>query len=273
MRIKEEFKKSGYFWLPSVPERKIPGTLYISDGGNVELEVIELFDLSLDRMYDDDDNLQRIVGIVEEDGYVTLDNCFYKQKNRSYGGVSKKSLIYVSKAFIGVAYDEKENIAFNDFVFSVEGIDEWVGISGIQVDRKYETELITAKISYLPPEEILLDLNNGMQLLITFSWMIPGYPCMREAKISQKTYFKLVSTESRGSDEFISIVHRITTFLCFAIDQTVCLEGITAMSNDILMNAGSDNSMPAPIKIYYQSIPYSKYDVKIDLHRMLFGYG
>jgi ApeA N-terminal domain 1 len=273
MRIKEEFKKSGYFWLPSAPERKIPGTLYISDGGNIELEVIELFDLNLHRMYDDDDNLERIVGVIEEDGCVTLDNCFYKQKNRSFGGVSKKSLLYVNKAFVGVAYDEKENISFNDFVFSVEGIDEWVGISGIQVDRKYETELTTATINYLPPEDIALNLNNGMQLLITFSWMIPGYPCTREAKISQKTYFKLVSTDPRSLDEFISIVHRITTFLCFAIDQTVCLDDITAMSNDILINAGNDNSISAPIKIYYQSIPYSKHDLKIDLHRMLFRYG
>ena len=33
LRIKEEFKKSGYFWLPSNPENKIPGTLTIKDGG------------------------------------------------------------------------------------------------------------------------------------------------------------------------------------------------------------------------------------------------
>jgi ApeA N-terminal domain 1 len=272
MRIKEEFKRSGYFWLPSVPERKIPGTLYISDGGNIELEVIELFDPNLDTMYDDDDNLERIVGVIEEDGCVTLDNCFYKQKNRSFGGVSKKSLVRANKVFIGVAYDEKENVSFNDFIFSVEGIDEWVGISGIQVDRKYETELITATINYLPPDDIILNLNNGMQLLITFSWMTPGYPCMREAKISQKTYFKLVSKELRCLDDFISIVHRVTTFLCFATDQTVCLDDITAMSNDILINVSNDKSMPAPIKIYYPSIPYSNHDLKIDLHRMLFGY-
>ena len=40
MRIKEEFKKLGYFWLPSAPDEKVPGTLSISDGGNIELEVL-----------------------------------------------------------------------------------------------------------------------------------------------------------------------------------------------------------------------------------------
>jgi ApeA N-terminal domain 1 len=44
MRIKEEFKKSGYFWLPSTPGRRVPGTLYISDGGAIELELIEPLD-------------------------------------------------------------------------------------------------------------------------------------------------------------------------------------------------------------------------------------
>ena len=48
MRIKEEIRKAGYFWLPSNPERKIPGTLSITDGGNIGLEVVGLFDESID---------------------------------------------------------------------------------------------------------------------------------------------------------------------------------------------------------------------------------
>ena len=44
MRIKEEIKRSGYFWLPSASEKKLPGTLTISDGGKIELEVVGLFD-------------------------------------------------------------------------------------------------------------------------------------------------------------------------------------------------------------------------------------
>jgi ApeA N-terminal domain 1 len=272
MRIKEELKKSGYFWLPSAPERKIPGTLHISDGGNIELEVIELFDTSLNAMHNDDDKLERIVGVIEEDGYVTLDTCFYKSKNISFGGVSKKSLVCVNKAFVGVAYDEKENIFFNTFKFSVEGIDDWVGISGINVNHQCEDEFETATITYLPPEEILLNLNNGMQLLITFSWTIPGYPDKKEAKITQKTYFKLVSAEARGLDDFISITHRIGTLLCFAIDEVVCLEHITATSDNLSQDIGNGNSRVVPIGIYYSSTLFSKDDSKINLHRMLFSY-
>ena len=38
MRIRKEFAKKGLFWLPSNPDKKIPGTLTITDGGDIELE-------------------------------------------------------------------------------------------------------------------------------------------------------------------------------------------------------------------------------------------
>ena len=67
MRIKEEYRKSGYFWLPDHPDKKIPGTLTISDGGEIELEVVGLFDESTKALTNEEE-LSRIVGHVEKDG-------------------------------------------------------------------------------------------------------------------------------------------------------------------------------------------------------------
>ncbi|WP_293391509.1 hypothetical protein [Nevskia sp.] len=60
MRIKDEFKKSGYFWLASGPEKKIPGTLVITDGGNIELEVVGLFDESIEGFKEALNNPRRV---------------------------------------------------------------------------------------------------------------------------------------------------------------------------------------------------------------------
>jgi hypothetical protein len=273
MRIKEEFKKTGYFWLPSAPERKIPGTLVITDGGNIELETVGLFDESiegLNKVLTGKDGLERIVGHIEKHGFVTLDNCFYKNKNISSGGISK-SLVYVNKAFLGVAYDDKEIILFNTFQFSVEGIDGWVGLSGIKVENQFEKR--TATITYLPPEEISLNINNGMKLLITFSWTLPGFPNTTEAKITQKTYFKLVSEQECPLNDFISTAYKITTLLCFAIDRTVCIERVSATLNTIFQDIGNGKTHPVLISLYYASLPYTKNEPKIDWHRMLFRYG
>jgi len=272
LRIKDEFKKSGYFWLPSAPDKKIPGTLIITDGGNIELEIVGLFDQSpegLNRALTGKDELERIVGHIEKHGLVTLDGCFYKNKNIAFGGISK-STVYVNKAFLGVAYDDKESILFNTFKFSVEGIDEWVGLSGIKVENQFEKR--TATITYSPPEEITLNLNNGMKLLITYSWSLPWFPNTREAKITQKTYFKLVSEQERPLDDFISTAYKITTLLCFAIDRTVCIEQVTATLNTLLRNIGEGKTIPVEISIYYASLPYTKNEPKIDLYRMLFRY-
>jgi nitrogen fixation protein len=83
----------------------------------------------------------------------------------------------------------------NTFRFSIEGIDEWVGLSGIKV--KSQIEKPTVSITYSQPEDISLNLKNGMNLLITFYPALSGYPNTTEAKITQKTYFKLVSEQER----------------------------------------------------------------------------
>ncbi|MCY3729255.1 MAG: hypothetical protein OXF97_09730 [Nitrospira sp.] len=275
MRIKEEIKSSGYFWLPSSSEKKLPGTLTISDGGKIELEVVGLFDKTVQRLnsaIEEKDELEktfgqgifeRIVGQIEKHGLVTLDGCFYKHWHPFSSGISK-SLLHVSKALLDIAYVDREPLVFNALQFSVEGIDEWVGISGINVDRQIEEQ--TAIITYSPLDEISLNLNNDMKLLIIFSWTLPGFPIITEAKITQKACFKLVSQQERPLDDFISIAQKLTTFLCFAVDKTVCINQVTATLN----TGGSESS--APIPLYYESLPYTKEVPKIDRYHMLFRY-
>lgn len=265
MRVKEELSKAGYFWLPENPEKRIPGTLTISDGGKIELQGFGVFEEN-NFMLDMDVPLDRIVGIIEGYGSVTLDKCFYKNKHLSSAGIIK-SVIFVHRAYIGVAYDEKEKILFNTFKFSVEGIDEWVGISGIQVETILEKQ--TTSITYTPPDEILMNLNNGMTLIITSSWELTGYPMQKEAKIAQKIYFKLTSDEEIPFEDFVSIAYRITTFIGFAIDRTVCIDEITATSDKFDIIEKTEHNI---ISIYYQSRPFVINDQKIDGSQMLFSY-
>ena len=263
MRIKEEFKKSGYFWLPSDPQRIIPGTLTITDGGNIDLELFGVFDNNFDNNY----KLERIIGDIEDHGLVTLDDCFEKNKRIS-SGISK-SYISVNNALIGVAYDDKELVLLNTFRFSIEGIDEWVGLSGITVENQ---EKGITSITYSPPEKVLLNVNNGMKLWVTFSYTRPGLPITTEAKITQKTYFKLESEQEIPLKDFKSAAYKITTLLGFAIDKTVCIEKVSVTSNARRQDIGHGKTMPVPILLYYASVPYTKIEPKIYRHRMLFRF-
>ena len=272
MRIKEEFKRSGYFWLPSEPDEKLPGTLSVSDGGHIELEVIGRFENRVEVLLNADlQPIERIVGHIEKNECVTLDDCHYKTLPLSLMGGISKSIISVGKAFTGIRYDEGESPVFNALTFSVEGIDEWVGISGISAEWHFEESAAT--ISYQCPEDISINLNNGMRLLITFHWTPPGAPLIKEAKISQKTYFQLVSEEERELKEFTSVAHKITNFLCFAIDKTVSLDSMSATADNLRQDLGEGQTRLVPVNIYYySSLPYSKDEPEIHQHDMLLGF-
>jgi hypothetical protein len=269
MRIEEEYMKTGYFWLPEKQENKILGILIIKDGGDIELEVVGLFDESIEALNGEDD-LSRIVGHIEKDGLVTLDNCFYTKKNISFGGISK-SKVHVNTVFSGVAYDKDEEITFNSLSFSIDCLDEWVGISGIKVQNDWDNR--TAIISYKPPENISYSLDNGMQLEICFAYTLPGFPNTTEAKITQRAYFKLSSDSLKPLISFTEIAYKITNLMCFTIDDTVTLKDLTATSMEIQREINEGKSRPVPIHIYYRSNPFSEKVPKKSWHQMLFNYG
>ena len=86
MRIKEEFKRTGVFWLPSSPQEQVPGTLSISDGGDIKLELTQPIDISsLQALfgYSSDDSLSHILGHVEKDGPVIIDRCYHMSRKRN----------------------------------------------------------------------------------------------------------------------------------------------------------------------------------------------
>jgi len=269
VRIKDEFQKSGYFWLPGEENKKIPGTLTILDSGKIELEVVGLFDDSI-RALNEEDKLPRIIGHVEKDGLVTLEKCFYTKKNYAFGGIAKSQL-HVNKVFSGVSYERDEKVTFHTVSFSIEGLNEWVGISGIKVS--YGKDYKTATINYTPQDEIVYTLINGFKLHIFFGYTLPGVPNTTEAKITQQAYFKLSSEEAQDFSEFIKILHQITYLLCFAVDATVTISDVSATSNDVIDALSEDKNRPANIKIFYQSVPFSDELPKVDIHRMLFRFG
>lgn len=268
MRIKEGYKKSGYFWLPENIENKIPGSLSILDGGKIELEIIGSFNDSIQSL-NDKNEFKRIVGVIENDGLVTLENCFYKTRSHSFGGISK-SFICVNKLLSGVAYDKDEEIKFNTFSFGAEGLDEWIDISGINVE--YEKDWKSATINYSTQKEITYELDNEIKLHVTFGYTLPSLPVTREAKITQKTYLKLTSDTELELHKFTSYAYKLINLISFAVDDTVTMDNVTATSESLTHETNNGESHPIPIKIYYPSLPFSETVLKVNTHTMLFTF-
>ncbi len=267
MRIEKEYKKTGYFWLPGEEEKKIPGTLSINDGGKIELEVNGFYGIM--EALNDGDDLSRIIGCIEKGGFVTLDDCICTNEQISIGGGISKSKILVNRALSGAAWEKNERVTFNTFSFSVDCLDEWVGISGAKVEDDWEGK--TTKISYTLPEKITFCLNNGMKLEICFACSWPISPNFTETKITQRAYFRIKSEELRDLNDFTDTAFKITNFMCFAMDEVVVMKNLSATSLEI-QEIINDKQYPVPISIYYESIPYTEKTPNKSRHEMLFNF-
>ena len=151
----------------------------------------------------------------------------------------------------------------------MEGINDWVDTSGIRVESASEKS--PAIISYEPQEDITLNLHDDMQLLITWRPSLK-YSINKEAGIIEKIYFKLISQSARELDDFVSVARKITEFLCFAMNETVSLDSMSATSDDLSKDIGGGKVDPIQINIYYSSWPYSKDVPQINLYNMLFKF-
>ena len=168
---------------------------------------------------------------------------------------------------------QNEIPSFNTFKFSIEGIDEWVWIRGINViDAIYRHEG-TRTISGKPPENISFNLTNGMQLEIRFEMRGIDPPDPWRVGITQKAYFKLVSVDAQKLEEFLSVAYKIVDLLCFTINEKVYLDSMSATSNEMIRDHGNGITQPTEIDIYDPNLfYYSKDQPKIDRDRMLFRF-
>lgn len=242
MRIKETYKKFGFFWLSTKPENKLPGLLCIKDGGYIELEIF-----NYTQAQDNYTNKQfyQIIGIIEGEGAITLKNCRYFA-HRYKNGINRY-IFSIKKAFIGYQYKENEQNTFKDFYFSVEGLHQWIPRGEmIKKERKEQLEPIyqinNYKLSfYFLPETHLED----------------NITCLKE-QITRKAYCRITAEKEQDLEEFILISQKITNFLCFAMDHIVCMDEVTVSSEKIQQELSNGKKRALYIKLYYKSRPFVK---------------
>ena len=274
MKIKEEIKTSGDFWLPTIPDRKVPGTLSISPEGDIELEILKPLESNIEAFSRNMGGFNRLVGNVQKYGSVTLDGCQYKTKTHrlSVGQdlLNAHSVLWVNRVFTGVKYHENEIPRFNTFTFSIEGIDEWVGMD--LINYNYEPKEQIKIVAFKPIQSILFNLVNGMQLEIVWSVIHNSSLSPREEKITQETSFKLVSKNNRELNELISVAQKLTDLLRLATNETVSLDSMSATSDNFVQDIEEDETTPIPINIYSRGGIYPKNVPHIDRFHMLFGF-
>ena len=267
MRVREKLEKKGYFWLPDNPGRKIPGTLSINDGGEIELEIIESLREETLGEWNNRSGIDRILGHVEEHGPVTLEDCFYLHRTISFtsSGVISPSKVGAYFAYLGIAHDQGE-ICFDEITFSVEGLNELITNTGIEV--RHSSDYSATTIEYNKPEETTYRLKNGFSLSLLYRHSLPFGSATHEAKITEQVYFKLTKEGGTSFQDYRDVVHKIVFLLCLATGEVVSLDYIGSTSP--LAKTGDRDKQVIPIRIYHLSRPFSESSPKLQQHDFLF---
>lgn len=268
MRLDTIITKQGYFWLPQYPDRKLSGSLTIKDRGIITLNILGSFDED-NHHANNLPSYERILGSIESYGDITLIDCFYTRKRKSRN--INISDIFVNRALLGISFQNNEEELFKDFIFSIEGIEEWISISGLHTNTVNSGNK-KSTYSYTHPKEDIIKLNNGMQLTIQFHFLESNELTGKNINISEKNYFKLTSATEISLNQFISTAYKITTFLCLANNQIVSINSAQATSSLYYYTFNNGDRHLEPIHIFYASNPYDETAPSISAYDMLFRF-
>ena len=250
MRLKQDYTKNGFFWLAENKLKKYYGKLKIIDGGIIELELVgDTTDILFH--FENENGLNRIVGHIESDGFVTLEKCFVCKTRIDNSGIHTV-WIKAQMALSGVAFEVSESLKVRGIEFAVDGLNEWIGVDGFNRNRSVNDEV---SVKYTKPTPINYTLSNDMALSVEFGVSSYGVTYI-EQHIIQTSYFKLNSHELRELGEFIELAHKIVGFLCFAMDKTVAISNVKA---DCIVSSTGELCQ---FDVYYKSIVVSENDLK-----------
>lgn len=270
MRLDEPIEAKGVFWLPDTPDDQTSGILRVSESGETRLEVFgvsgNLLPTPRELATDEALDIERILGIVEGNRLVTLEGCMRDHVEISLIGKTQKGNFYVSYVLFGALYEKDEDVNFSEFRFSVEGLSDWLFISGI--DFCPDKENNKGAIYFKLPEDISINLDDETTLEIIFNIVshqvtIP----VTDARISQKSYFYLKSKRGRSIEDLRSLVDGLRNFISLGVNQFVSVNSLTGY-----IDMASNQSMSKPIEIYGKLFLDSNADPNIRYHDTLFKY-
>lgn len=208
----------------------------------------------------------RLSGTLETGDAITLDGCIYL---RQHFGHLPQSVIRVNRAFVGHNYSVEEPFVFDKLVFSLEGLDHWLGKSGLSI-TPYTAPGIS--FSYSPPQSITATAPGGLTITFEWGWKTERHLTGKLLTISEQPFVTVQSASPLEMEEFSRIIFHLNNFMCFVLDETVTLTSLTGVSSNIRCEQDNVSSAERPIEIYTQTLPYADAPPDPDQRIALFGY-
>ena len=250
MRIAKPIEASGNFWLPSDENNKFPGVLRISEAGNI---TVEIQDKLLPEVLLVD--VVRLLGEVDGLGGITLEDC--RSESWSYSALEKHTLC-ARYALEGVHYEEGESVTFSKVTFSVDGLSEWLSVSGFTIDLDPLDRDKPWTVSFQRPGPVIVGTFNDITMKFVFAVQGPiRRRTITEIRIEQTAYVSLESIEPIAIDDMMSLAFKLRDFFRFATSKPVSIYSFMAQTDEVTREANGVKRK-VPIPVYGESPDHSE---------------
>jgi len=264
----DKFEYKGRWWLPDKPEKQVSGTLRFTPNEGAILELIGSFKDTKDIL-----KPEIILGISSNGKKITLHKCFETKcfetktkSNVSFPGLLTSSF-YANEIFVGAHFQKSEDIKFRELSIRYSYLDEWVNISGFNIQYPDEKEIV---IKYKEPEPIQTSIGEDCKIFIEIQVTRPTHSIVqKEASIKQRTYIRIEHSVEKSLEEYWNIMRHIQNFLSLGVTEPVCpltVKGITESIKDMPYN------LPVEVEIYRHSPEVSKTPKTLYPYDMLFTF-
>jgi hypothetical protein len=253
--MREEISYNGLWWLPEKPDDQITGTLTFNPENGSVLSLIGRFGDMLSIM----ESLQPeiINGFTTTGKKITLLKCYEVNRSGSFPGM-QTSIIHANLLFIGANYVRKEDIKFDKVCAKLKNLDEWLGISGLEI--KYDFDNHSTSINYRLPDSIDFEINDNYMAKFNFTAKNPSMSIFnKKAVIEQSAQLIIESKEQKLYDynDFLNVIFTFQMFLTLATFEASYPLEIEFYSPDVYLEFDS-KKFPEPITLYYASSIKSK---------------
>jgi hypothetical protein len=207
----ESVEHTGYWWLPSDPEMRIPGRLRFSLQEGVFLDLSGNFDHELVR----DPRGVNILGQSSFGEPITIYQAYF-QSGESPGGdpTGGKSSFVATRAFIGVHFSQKEDAKFKAIEFQVPYLDRWLNLPIL--DYKHRERGFS--LTYERPELISFNPSDELKIKINFEASGPAIgSTVTDISFTHRAVFIVELSDTAHFNDFGEILVHLTNFLALAV--------------------------------------------------------
>jgi len=240
----DAFQYRGLWWLPHDPETTVSGTLTYTPGDGVVLDVIGSL-VGTEEMRE-----MRgppvILGTSSNGKDISLHGCLPVQMQTSHAGVTTSSYL-AEVAFVGVHFENAEDVSFRSMNVRFSHFDEWANMSGFTVERSEEGDQI---IRYRRPHDIRVRVADDCAIIITTIATFPLLLLENRAAIEQQTIARIEATRETSLEGYRTVIRRLQDFLSLAAREPVCVLRIEAETE---ANRMLEPAYYPPVGVFYRS--------------------